>query len=101
MGYFQARGEADILGIISLVIELYLSLTYEFATGKCTGRAKITVEIEILCFSTSVSISCEKKFGGGNADPTFVDLLGPYNDPVTNDLLRPWDEYCAAFAAVS
>ena len=100
-GYFRARGEADILGLISLSIELYLSLTYEFSTGKAVGRASITVEVEILWFSKSVQISCEKKFGGANADPTFVDLLGAYIDPVTKEERHPWDEYCAAFAAVS
>jgi hypothetical protein len=99
-GYFRARGEADILAIISLCIELYLSLTYEFSSRKAVGRASIIVEIEILMFSQSVEITCEKKFGGANSDPTFEELMAPYQDAAGNDV-RPWDEYCKAFAGVS
>ena len=31
-GYFRMGGEVDVLGIISVSIELYLSLKYEFNT---------------------------------------------------------------------
>ena len=49
-GYFRIGGEMDVLGLISASIELYLSLTYEFSSGKCVGRATLTVEIDILFF---------------------------------------------------
>jgi hypothetical protein len=95
-GYFRARGEVDVLGIISASIELYLELTYEFPTGKATGRATLTIEIEVLFFSGSVEISCEKKFAGSNGDPTFEQTMavGPPGN-------RPWDAYCQAFAEVA
>ena len=51
-------------------IELNLSMTYEFATGKLVGRATLTIEIDILFFSMSVEISCEKKFAGSNRNGT-------------------------------
>ena len=53
-GYFRMGGFLSVLGIISISIELYLELTYESATGKCTGRATLTIEVEILFFSVSV-----------------------------------------------
>jgi hypothetical protein len=94
-GYFRLRGEVDVLGLISACLELYLELTYEFASGKAVGRATLTIEVEVLFLSFSVSISCEKKFKGSNADPSFAEVMGP------NALgaPRPWDDYCAAFAA--
>lgn len=96
-GYFRLRGEVDVLGLISASIELYLELTYETATGKAVGRATITVEVEVLFFSASVSISTEKKFAGANGDPTFADVMGldPGAPPGAE---RPWDLYCGAFA---
>lgn len=96
-GYFRMRGEVDVLGLISASIELYMELTYETATGKAVGRAKITVEVEVLFFSASVSISAEKKFAGANGDPTFSEVMGlaPGAPPGT---VRPWDTYCGAFA---
>jgi hypothetical protein len=58
------------------------------------GRASITIEVHIIFFSISVSISCEKRFRGANGDPSFVELMdGPAG-------ARPWDDYCAAFAEV-
>jgi hypothetical protein len=94
-GYFRARGEVDVLGLISASIELYLELTYEFPTGKATGRATLTIEVEVLMFSATVEITCEKKFGGAK-DPTFAQVMG-----VGLPGARPWDGYCQAFAKVA
>ena len=55
-GYFRLRGEVDVLGLISASIELYLSLLYEFDTGKMVGQATITVQVKVLFFSGSVQI---------------------------------------------
>jgi hypothetical protein len=96
-GYFRMRGEVDVLGLISACIELYLELSYETATGKAVGRATITVEVEVAFFSTSVSISCEKKFAGSNGDPTFVEVMG-LPSPAPPGAVRPWDRYARAFA---
>lgn len=94
-GYFRLRGEVSILGgIASASIELYLELTYETASGKAVGRATLTIEVEILFFSFSVSISCEKKFAGADGDPTFEQQMGALDASG----VRAWDTYCGAFA---
>ena len=61
--YFRLRGEVSVLGLISASIELYLSLTYDFPSGKLTGTATITVKVKVLCFSKSVSITCQPSRG--------------------------------------
>ncbi|HEV7843448.1 MAG TPA: hypothetical protein VGO69_07105, partial [Pyrinomonadaceae bacterium] len=99
-GYLRMGGEVEVLGIISVSIELNLSLTYEFSSGKCTGRATLTIEIDILFFSASVEIEAERKFAGSNGDPTFAQLMEPYVDPRTDEMVDPWREYCEAFADV-
>jgi hypothetical protein len=96
-GYFRMRGEVDVLGLISACIELYLSFTYETATGKAAGRATITIEVEICFFSFSVSVTCEKKFAGSHGDPSFVEVMGLPPHPRAG-AVRPWDTYCRAFA---
>jgi hypothetical protein len=88
-GYFRLGGELSILGLISLSLEFLLSFTYETETGKASGRATLTVKVEILFFSKSIAITVEKKFGGKNADPKFIDT---WDAPVL------WDEYAGAFA---
>jgi hypothetical protein len=97
-GYFRMGGYVSVLGLISVSIELYLGLSYQFESGKCVGTATITVEIDILFFSTAVQISCEKKFAGSSGDPTFAQMMAPYRDPwVRSRTIDPWQEYCQAY----
>ena len=97
-GYFRMGGEVSVLGIISVSIELYLELRYEFTSGKCVGKATLTIEVEIIFFSISVEISCEKKFAGSDGDPSFEQLMEKYPHPKTNIEVDPWKEYCEAYA---
>lgn len=99
-GYFRIRGEVDVLGLISASITLELSLTYEFGTGKMVGRASITIEVEVLFFSASVEVSCERRLAGSAGDPTLGQILGVPDDGVPlTDVPPAWADYCAAFAA--
>jgi hypothetical protein len=105
-GYFRMGGYVSVLGLVSVSIELYLELRYEFESGKCAGRATLTIEIEIFMFSKSVQISCERKFAGANGDPGFRDLMGTNPElPLDEELalIAPtsryaWREYAEAFA---
>ena len=89
-GYFRANGSLSVLGIISVSLEFYLSLTYASKGisphgGTLWGQAKLTVKISILFFSVSVSVSMEREFAG--SDPYFWQLVEPDD----------WLEYCEAF----
>lgn len=93
-GYFRLRGEVDVLGIVSASIELYLELVYQFDTGKLVGRARLTIEVEVFCFSVSVSFEVERRFAGSAGDPTFRELLGADEGAAASR----WSQYCLAFA---
>jgi hypothetical protein len=93
-GYFRMRGEVEALGLVSVSIELYLEMRYESASGKCVGTATINLEIDVAMFSTTISISCTKKFAGANGDPTLAELLDVASDATSAD----WNAYCDAFA---
>ncbi|MDH5675366.1 MAG: hypothetical protein OEZ06_24810 [Myxococcales bacterium] len=101
-GYLRIRGEVCVLGLISASIELYMSLAYEGATGKVIGRAEITIEVSVLCFSATVTVSAERKFAGSNGDPTFAEIMQPCDPPAlpTDDCgsPTPWARYVNAFA---
>lgn len=98
-GYFNLKGRVSVLGLITASLELSLELTYEFESGKCIGRASLIIEVEVLFFSASVEVKCEKKFAGANGDPSFLQIMAPYTDPDTGETVEPWQEYCEAFAA--
>jgi len=105
-GYFRLGGHVSVLGLISASLELYLALMYEFESGKCAGKAELTIEVEVFMFSASVTITCERKFAGSNGDPSFRDLMGAKPALALSDELAtideqtvyPWREYCEAFA---
>lgn len=91
-GYFDLGGEMSVIGIISVSLKFHLALGYYKSNGKSEvkGQATLTVEIEILFFSASVSVSCERRLGGSDADPLFVDFYPAQ---------QVWTEYADAFAA--
>jgi hypothetical protein len=86
-GYLRMGGELSVLGLISVSLEFNLSFTYD---GKAaTGEATLTVEVKVLFFSKSVSISVQKRFGGSAGDPTFAQII---TTP------QVWAQYADAFA---
>jgi len=91
-GYVRIHGELSVLGIISVSLTFNLQLSYLKQGSKSSvwGEATLTVEIEVLFFSTSVSVQCRREFGGSPSDPTFADAL---------PLPALWSDYCSAFAA--
>lgn len=105
-GYFRLGGRVDVLGLISASIELYLELRYEFQSGKCVGKARLTIEISVFLFSGSVTVTCERKFAGSNGDPTLRQLLGhqpalPLDQElalIDDETEYAWRTHCEAFA---
>jgi hypothetical protein len=88
-GYVRLGGELEILGIISLSLEFYLSLTYadEGGAKKVWGEATLTVEVKVLFFSKSVSMTARREF----ADPDPIKFASLMSE-------TDWEEYCEAFA---
>ncbi|MEM8486901.1 MAG: hypothetical protein AAF564_15215, partial [Bacteroidota bacterium] len=98
-GYLRLSGHVSVLGLIGISLELRMELTYQSSGGKVIGRASVKVEIELLFFSIGVEITVERKFAGSNEDPTFLEQMGSsYIDPVQDQTVEAWPEYCMAFA---
>jgi hypothetical protein len=90
-GYVRIHGELCVLALISVALTFNLQLGYLKEGGHSIvyGEAELTVEIDILMFSTSVSVRCRREFAGGVADPKFIDQIP------TEEV---WAAYCDAFA---
>jgi hypothetical protein len=87
-GYLRAGGSLCVLGLITVSVEFYLALTYDSRAGKVWGEASLTVSVEVLFFSASVTLPVRREFGTRGGDPTFDELVEPAD----------WAEYCGAFA---
>jgi hypothetical protein len=75
-GYVRLGGELDILGLISMSLEFYLGLTYDFDADVLWGQATLEVEVEVLCFSASVSMSVERTFAGSKNEGSQALVAG-------------------------
>lgn len=88
-GYLRMGGELSVIGLISVSLEFYLIFAYEVQKNAASGRATLTVKVEVLFFSTSVEITVEKRFGGSGGDPLFLEAF---------DTPEVWGTYAGAFA---
>ena len=89
-GFIDIGGEVSVLGIISISIDLNISLSYQTSNNKSMveGRATLSISIHIIFFSVSASVSVEKSFGSQPGDPRVDQVLNA----------QDWSEYAAAFA---
>ncbi|WP_020524421.1 hypothetical protein [Catelliglobosispora koreensis] len=89
-GYVRAVGKLSVLGLIHVSLEFYLGLSYVKQDGRSRveGVATLSVRVEVLFFSTSVSVTMRKEFAAGE-DPGFGQQI------TSGD----WAKYCSAYAA--
>ncbi len=104
-GYLRLGGSLRVLGLITVSVELTISLTF-VSPNTLTGAAKLVIAIDLTFWSTSVEIECRKTFVG--SDQTLADreralAPPPVKFTVEQALGRvgssfPWLTYCQAFA---
>lgn len=89
-GFVDVGGEVSVLGLVSVSIDLNISLSWQSsAAGNIIqGRATMIVAVSIAFFSTSVSLSVERSFSAGGGDPKVDQMV----------TAQQWAEYARAFA---
>ena len=89
-GFCSIGGELEVLGIITMSTEFYMSITYYSADNSCEGQASLTVEVDVLLFHASVTLGpIEKKF---SHSPPLDQLAFGYLVPS-----QGWSDYVGAF----
>lgn len=88
-GFVDIGGEVSVMGIISISIDLNLSLSFIHNSkgNKVQGRATLTISVHVLFFGISVSVSVERSFGDAGGDPRMKQLISP----------TAWAAYASAF----
>ena len=99
-GYLRIGGCVEILGLVSVSIELSIALTYRSDTKALVGRATLVVEVDLTLWSDSFELDTgEWVLAGGSAPATKHELgrsqLFAADD---DDGLARWRRYRAAFA---
>jgi hypothetical protein len=88
-GFIDIGGEVSVLGIVSISIDLNISLSWQHSSSGnvIEGRATLTVSVHVLFFSASVQLSVERSFSAGSGDPDVGQVMDD----------TEWAEYARAF----
>lgn len=89
-GFIDIGGEVSVLGIISISLDMNISLSWKHSDqgNEIEGRATLTVSVHVLFFSASVELSVERSFSAGGTDPDVGQLM----------TTGQWSDYALAFA---
>jgi len=92
-GYVRLGGALDILGLITISVELFLGLNYESNRNVLIGTARMTICIDTMFFSAPVTLEVQRCFKATSS--AVCSIL-----PVSEDDLAAvdWPAYWAAFA---
>ncbi|MBT2393559.1 hypothetical protein J7E87_30140 [Streptomyces sp. ISL-1] len=96
-GYLRIGGCVEILGLVSVSIELCITLAYQSTTKALVGRATLVLEIDLTLWSDSIELDSGTWVlagGGGQEDRAVLDARD------TEDGLERWRAYQAAFVPV-
>jgi hypothetical protein len=116
-GHLRLGGRVEVLGLVSVSIEVYIGLEYDSARNVLAGTGRVTVSVTLLFFSESVSFSVHKEIsgfgeapsGGGDVQPVALGgVVASARLPAARitAATRParlmdagqWRTYCSAFS---
>jgi hypothetical protein len=92
--FFRIHGELDVLGVVSVSIDVRLTMSYDIKHNSLVAEGEITIDVSVIFFSVHKSVHVRKEFQSCNNDPTLRQLMPP------NELNQSqyWADYCAAYA---
>jgi hypothetical protein len=98
--YIRCGGYLEVLQIVSVSVEFYLSLSYVEADNSLEGSASLTIGVKTPFFNTSVTLSVHKKIASLGTAQTLLRASATAPPPTFVDVVSPdqWAQYCRAFA---
>lgn len=99
-GYIRFGGSVRVLGLITVSIELTVSLTYR-SPNILKGEARLVIAVDLTFWSTSVEIPASYTISGSD-NSALADADAAVTHPVSGALgpvgtSFPWRDYCQAF----
>ncbi|MEU5262934.1 hypothetical protein [Amycolatopsis sp. NPDC021455] len=96
-GYLRIGGCVEVLGLVSVSVEMRIGLTYHSDRKALVGRATLVVEVDLTLWSESVELdSGEWVLAGGTAAVPGPRGLRQLDGPALD--LQRWRDYRAVFA---
>jgi hypothetical protein len=89
--YLRFGGSVEVLGLVSVSVELLVTLTYIKQRNALVGRATMVLEVDLLLFSDSVELDTGEWVLMGDEHPALRRVPTPPIDPTA------WRSYRSAF----
>jgi hypothetical protein len=97
-GFLRLGGAVELLGLVSVSVELRLELTYDGARDSMVGRATLVVDIDLTFYSASLELdSGDWEFIGGS-DPASRPMALLADAAPAEHPQDTWRRYRGAFA---
>jgi len=105
-GYIRIGGSVELLGLVSVSVELLVVLHYEQASNEMVGRATLVVDIDLTLYSHKVELDSGRWAISGGALPVAgpplaglrLEAEGAVRLAAENDR-AVWEQYRKAFAS--
>jgi hypothetical protein len=96
VGFLRIGGSLEVLGLVSVSVEMVLTLGYQSHGNKLVGRATLVIELDLTIYSDSVEIdSGEWTIAGGEER----DRALPTPPPSPDDYAQMWQQHRSAYEA--
>jgi hypothetical protein len=76
-GYIRIGGSVNILGLVSVSVEMCVQLSYESQTNALVGRATMVIDIDLTLWSEPVELDTGEWVLAGHAPPPKMAPGGP------------------------
>ena len=96
-GYLRIGGSVDILGLISVSIELRIELAYVSARNALIGRATLVIEIDLTLWSDTMELDSGEWVLAGAHTNHALDRAMSAADVAPSDHFADWVRYRSAF----
>ena len=95
VGFLRIGGSLEVLGLVSVSVELVLTLGYQSRGNKLVGRATLVIEIDLTIYADSVEIDSGEWTIAGGEEPA-VELATPPRRS-TDDFAQMWQQHKGAY----
>jgi hypothetical protein len=98
-GYLRIGGSIDVLGLVSVSIELIIALSYRSATNALVGRATLVIVIDLTLWSDSMEIDSGEWYFAGSSPRRQLDRAADSSRRRLDDAtgFKRWQCYRRAF----
>jgi hypothetical protein len=97
-GFVRVGGCVEVLGLVSVSVELVVTLTYQSEENRLFGRASLVIEVDLTLYSDSLEIDSGPYVLVGGNEPVPVERILPADAAGVRADLKLWEDYQRGFA---